>query len=620
MMPIAEMSAADILKEEIFEELINIADPIAKSTMIVRLGERAKELKVKAAFDTMLRGCREAEREMKREAKKQPVTMLENYTNFTSGGKYDRLACGSWIAGDDGVYSQSSGNFDGIACYHPIMPIKRLKNLETGEEKITLAYCRGGVWYEKTVDKTIIASANRIVALASYGVSVTSENARLLVKYLSDVENLNDTYILVEQSSGKLGWHGADFIPYDTEIIFDGQERFRHLFEAIRCYGDYEIWLEHVRSIRQTGRIEPRMMMAASFASVLLHQVGSLPFICDLWGETEGGKTVCLMLAASIWANPDENQFIGDFKSTEVALETRADMLNHLPMLLDDTSKVSKRIRDNFEGVVYDLCSGKGKSRSNKELGANRENHWRNVILCNGERPLQSYVVQGGAVNRILEIECGDKVFEDPQKTAETVKKNYGFAGRLFVEAVKELGAREIKRMAAGFQKELMAADKMEKQAISLSLVLTADKIAADYIFKDQIYITLDEARETLINRDELSDNVRCYNYLLDKIGMNNIRFEADTKVEKWGVIDNGYVYMYPTALHTLCEEGGFSDKSFKNWAIKNGLAMPDSQGKSTRLKKIDGRPVRCFCMKVDVSEDNFIEADADSLGELPFK
>ena len=176
MMPIAEMSAADILKEEIFEELINIADPIAKSTMIVRLGERAKELKVKAAFDTMLRGCREAEREMKREAKKQPVTMLENYTNFTSGGKYDRLACGSWIAGDDGVYSQSSGNFDGIACYHPIMPIKRLKNLETGEEKITLAYCRGGVWYEKTVDKTIIASASKIVALASYGVSVTSEN------------------------------------------------------------------------------------------------------------------------------------------------------------------------------------------------------------------------------------------------------------------------------------------------------------------------------------------------------------------------------------------------------------------------------------------------------------
>lgn len=118
------------------------------------------------------------------------------------------------------------------------------------------------------------------------------------------------------------------------------------------------------------------------------------PFFVDLWGETEGGKTVPLMVAASVWANPDESQYIGDFKSTDVALEAKADMLNNLPMLLDDTSKTSARIRDNFEGVVYDLCSGKGKSRSNKDLGINRENRWRNVIICNGERPLSAYVEQ----------------------------------------------------------------------------------------------------------------------------------------------------------------------------------------------------------------------------------
>ena len=136
------------------------------------------------------------------------------------------------------------------------------------------------------------------------------------------------------------------------------------------------------------------------------------------------------MVAASIWANPDESAYIGDFKTTEVALEAKADMLNHLPMILDDTSKTSSRIRDNFEGMVYDMCSGKGKSRSNKELGINRENRWRNCILTNGERPLNSYVSQGGAINRILEVECKDNVYEDPQETAELVKKNYGMAGK----------------------------------------------------------------------------------------------------------------------------------------------------------------------------------------------
>ena len=148
-------------------------------------------------------------------------------------------------------------------------------------------------------------------------------------------------------------------------------------------------------------------MLAASFASVLLPILGGLPFFVDLWGETEGGKTVSLMLACSVWANPDESSYIGDFKSTDVALEARADFLNNLPMMLDDTSKTSERIRDNFEGIVYDLCSGKGKSRSDKELGIRRENRWRNVILTNGERPLSSYVNQGGAINRILELECG---------------------------------------------------------------------------------------------------------------------------------------------------------------------------------------------------------------------
>lgn len=105
-------------------------------------------------------------------------------------------------------------------------------------------------------------------------------------------------------------------------------------------------------------------------------------------------------------------------------------MLNHLPMMLDDTSKTSARIRDNFEGIVYDLCSGKGKSRSNKDLGINRENRWKNCIITNGERPLNSYVSQGGAINRILELECSQKIYEDPQRTAEILKKNYGFAGR----------------------------------------------------------------------------------------------------------------------------------------------------------------------------------------------
>ena len=298
-------------------------------------------------------------------------------------------------------------------------------------------------------------------------------------------------------------------------------------------------------------------------------------------------------------------------------------MLNNLPMILDDTSKTSARIRDNFEGIVYDLCSGKGKSRSNKELGINRENRWQNCILTNGERPLNSYVNQGGAINRILEVECGEKVYEDPQETADTLKKNYGFAGKRFVEIIKAMGVEKIREIQKSFQTSLFDTDKMQKQAISVSIVLTADKIATEWIFKDRSYISLDEAKEVLIDRNTLSDNERCYRYLLDKVAMNEQRFEFGANCEKWGMIEKGYAIFYGQAFDELCRDGGFSKKSFLSWADREGLLQTDGKN-PTKNKKINGRSQRCVFLKLDdgikTDKDGFMEIDENIQEELPFK
>lgn len=619
MIEVNKLDAESILEDSVFIELFEMTDPIEKSRRKIQLQHRAKALGVKTDFDELMRGYSQADRDMKRQAREsRTVCTLDNYTNFT--GSYDSMYCGMWIANDSGIYAQTSGGIEETVCYHPILPIERLKNLETGEEQIKLAYKRNGKWNEIVVPKTMITSANKIVALSSRGVAVTSENARLLVKYLADVENGNDDYIDVQYSTSKLGWNGKDFIPYDTEIIFDGDSRFKNVFDSISEHGSYDAWLDHVKELRATGRVEVKFLLAASFASVLVQILGGLPFFVDLWGETEGGKTVSLMVAASVWANPDESRYIGDFKTTDVALEAKADMLNHLPMFLDDTSKTSARIRDNFEGIVYDLCSGKGKSRSNKELGVNRENRWRNVMICNGERPLSSYVNQGGAINRILEIECGEKVYEDPQRTANTIKMNYGYAGKHFVEIIKELGSDSIREIQKEFQTQLFNTDKMQKQSMSLSIVLTADKIATDYIFKDKQYISLDDAKKVLSDRNEISDNERCYQYLLDKIAMNGQRFDAVTNCEKWGTIEPGYAVMYNQAFSDLCESGKFSKKSFLSWASKNGVIQTDGKGNPTKLKKLNGKPNRCVFLKLnpDEDKDGFAPVECEQ-EELPF-
>lgn len=628
MVPLNELTAETLLTNEVLTEVFDQEDELYRAELLASLGLKASELKVKMEFREMVAAYKKVEKEMKRQEREKSRTpgILDNWTNFS--GPYDNMQCKEWLATENGIClrNPSTGYTDILACYHPILPIERLKNLETGEEQIKLAYKRNGRWEEIIIPKTMVTSANKIVSLSGRGIAVTSENAKYLVRYLADVENANEEYITVQYSTSKLGWIRGGFLPYDTDIVFDGDARFRQIYESVGQAGNRTAWFDHVSALRKAGRIEVKFMLAAAFSSVLVQPLGGLPYFVDLWGETEGGKTVSLMVAASVWADPDESAYIKDYKGTEVGLEAICDLLNNLPLILDDSSKKNRKIEDNFEGLVYDLCSGKGKTRSNKDLGLNRENHWKNCILTNGERPLSSYVTQGGAINRILEIECGERVFDSPGNTAELVKRNYGHAGREFIEVIKELGTDKIREIQQEFSRQLASDEKMQKQSLSLSIVLTADKIATDYLFKDGQYISLEDAKEVLVDRNELSDNERCYQFILDKIAMNPARFDIQNEsVEKWGVIENGYAIIYTTAFTTLCKEGGFSRTSFLSWANRKELIQAESSGKKMdKIKSFKGNKVRCVFLKLndDTDKDGFVKVTDGENGqeELPFK
>ncbi len=623
-MDLTKLNEKTVLSDEVFEEIFSQEDEIYKARLLLSVQEVAERFHVKGKFDQMVKAYRRVDRET-RQKKRQEFSSVDNYTNFdVTGTGYENMYCGTWIATETGIYAQNMGTVEQIACYHPILPIERLKNLETGEEQIKLAFKRNKRWEEIIVPKVMITSASKIVALSGRGVAVTSENAKLLVRYLSDVENRNTDHIGVQYSSSKLGWIKKEFLPYDTEITFDGDSRFRQLFESIGEHGVRDKWYGHVKSLRQTGRFEVKIMLAASLCSVLLKVIGALPFFVDLWGESGKGKSVTLMLAASVWANPSENAYIGNFKNTDVGLEAKANMLNNLPLILDDTSQRNRKYQDDFEGIIYDLCSGKGKTRSNKDLGINTESHWNNTFLTNGEKPLTSYVIQGGAINRVLEVESSENIYEDVQLTLDIIKNHYGFAGKDFIEVIKAMGVDAVREIQKDFQQQLFDDEKMQKQSISLSIILTADKIATDALFKDGQYISIDEAKKVLIDRNELSDNERCYRYILDKVAMNGSRFDAQTACEKWGIVEHGYVFFYNPAFDELCKSGGFSKQSFLSWGVKKKVVETDSKGNPTKQKKIGGKNNRCVCLKLDdgimVDENGFMSVEEFNQEGLPFQ
>lgn len=128
------------------------------------------------------------------------VQIKQNPTDFTESPI--QLEAGRWQCDDNGVYS-GDGWEEKCACHHPILPVECWENIDTGEEKLKLAYRKRALWRSLVVSKEILYSANKITALASRGIDVTSESAKYLVNYLQEIEQLNLNVIPVKKSVSK---------------------------------------------------------------------------------------------------------------------------------------------------------------------------------------------------------------------------------------------------------------------------------------------------------------------------------------------------------------------------------------------------------------------------------
>lgn len=502
------------------------------------------------------------------------------------------LDCGQWRADDTGIY------MDGVygevcACPHPIMPVQRLVNIDTGIEKLRIAYRKQKQWRYAVVEKKVIASNSSIVELSNLGIAVTSETAKHLVKYLHDVETLNYEKIPECSAVSRLGWINEEgFAPYVEDLIFDGDANFRHYFESVKAVGSFDKWLELVKKIRK-GRVPARIILAASFASAAVKPLSCLAFFVHLWGGTEAGKTVALMLAASVWASPEMGRYIHTFNSTSVGMEKSAAFCNSMPLILDEFQMISSR--KGFDEDVMKLAEGVGKTRGNKLGGVDKAPTWSNCILTNGEMPITGSSSGGGVVNRIIEIECLDKLFDDPRHTVDVVKKNYGHAGKLFTELLQDEEVLNTARtMFNFFYDELCKSDTTEKQAMAAAAILTADAIATVYIFKDDAALTVEDISAFLQDKASVSVNQRGYEYICEYIVANGNKFCGDSpESEVWGKSCPTHVSIIKAVFDRICADAGFNNNALLSWMCQHNLAI-HGKNERTSTDRINGRIARC--------------------------
>lgn len=531
---------------------------------------------------------------------------VSNYTDFPAQPL--ALPCGKWVCDYSGVRTLNEYGGVNWACPHPIMPVERLNNIDTGIEKVKIAFRSSKGWRSIVVDRKTISTTNKITELADFGVAVTSETARNLVNYFYDIEQLSGELIPTRECVTHLGWidrgEGAEFVPYVQDVVFDGEADYKKRYAAISMHGNFEQWLEFIdENIRRNPDIIARIVFAASLASVLVKPLFCNCFWLHLWGESESAKTVLMMCAASVWGNPTISQYITTFNSTYVGNEKGAAFCGSMPYMLDELQIVDKK---DMDALIYMLTEGAGRSRGNKNGGLDLVPHWKNCTISTGEKPINTGRSNGGAVNRVLECECKNKFFEQPRKVAAFVQQNYGFFGKLFISQLQKDGVmKHAEELLEKYTEELTARKITQKQAQSAALILTADTLAVEIAFDEETGLTVDEIAEFLKTKDEVSANPRAYEYICEQVASNQLHFMvSDRPTDLWGVLDNiGGVYIIKSVFMRLCDEGGFNAVPLLSWLNDRGL-IERSGGKNTVPKRIGGVLTRCVHLTMSEHED----------------
>lgn len=251
--------------------------------------------------------------------------------------------------------------------------------------------------------------------------------------------------------------------------------------------------------------------------------------------------------------------------------------------------------------------------------------------MTNGERSLISETMQGGAVNRIIDIEIEDKpLFEDGNKTSSIFRKHFGFCGREFVEIIQQIGFDQINKMAEEkikLVKEIakqQGCEKEDKQIIPMALILLADEIAEQKLFQDGVLLDAEKCVEFLKNKGEVSEHKRAYEFIKQNIVSQSFHYaddiatELDGKTEQFGFWkDADTIVIFGNIFDKILTTGGFQSRAFLSWAKKNNLIECDNQGNCKKLVKVKGVVTRSVILKLIDLEEEF-EIVEDEMA-LPF-
>lgn len=145
-------------------------------------------------------------------------------------------------------------------------------------------------------------------------------------------------------------------------------------------------------------------------------------------------------------------------------------------------------------------------------------------------------------------------------------------------------------------------------------MILTADELADNFIFKTGKHLTVSQISEFLKSKASVSVGERGYAYMCDWVAMNANRFKSEesNSGDCYGVIDNDFAYINNTVFRKAAGDAGFDARTLLSWMKTNGMIQ--TRGRAfTKNKRINGIATECVVMKLHSG----IENDPEDYEEL---
>lgn len=598
----SELSPTEPFPDEVFYQIFEIEDNVERTQYIEALRNTARRLKRATEFNNVYKSF------VLDYAQRQKQTGQK--TKFTDQPL--ELVCGEWTANDLGVravhYDKNAMPMPVVACSHPILPVEILKNVDTAQERITLAYFKSATWQTITVDRSVCANANKIVdTLSQFGIEVTSDNAKNMVRYISECVGLNPLTLNPKKSINRLGWVGNSFTPYAEDIRYEGDMDYEVIFRNVKETGSFEAWKDLCAGLRQN--IPLRMMMAASFASVLLEPLKILPFVLHVWGTTGTCKTVALMVAMSIWGNPKMGGLVKTMNMTKNAIMRNASFLCSIPFAGDELQTIKDKWQGNFDQLIYQITEGVDRGRARAYGGVEETRTWKNSFLFTGEEPITKANSGGGSKNRVIEIAIDGPLVDDGHHVSNVVQENYGFAGRKFVEYLQEQETEKVVERYRAIFDELCRLDTTDKQAMAMACILLADEIAVKLFFTEEQALRVEQVKQYLQSAYEVDVAERAYQSVLNWAAKNPVRFEdpkapdSTNKGEVWGKIGGELLIINRDVLLEYLDQGGFDYTAVSRKWNDKGYLKRTPQGKFIHNTKVYG--IKSSYIKLILPQDD---------------